>query len=60
MSIGAPIIGIVAVVLAIVATYYLLRSEEDRSTREEFLYKYGAFVPYILVVIVVALIFTNM
>ena len=55
MSISIPVIlfGVMALV-AVIAIYYLMRSNQERSDRASFLYKYGAYFPILLIVVVVA------
>jgi hypothetical protein len=52
MSIAIPMIlfGVMALV-AVVAIYYLLRSNQERSDRASFLYKYGAYFPIALILV---------
>jgi len=61
MSVGTPpIILIIMSLLAAISLYYLYLSTEDRTSRGGFIYTYGAFLPYILVILVVIFILKNM
>lgn len=54
------IILIIMTMLAVVSLYYLQLSAEERTSRGGFLYTYGAFLPYILAILVIVFVLKNM